>query len=184
MSLVPWTFGGTRINFIARFAKSNISIYGKWTREILHHHSNKKHLRKDQQWRYEFLSTTDPVTKNKIHQVRVKDNKVLKPYQLELKYPQFKAVELWDREREKLSFYDEVMTETGNLATSSDTRSMIQISVLCRFLSHYVDRSNCRCNCRSNCVPPVANHSLQLGKKETFCKYSQHRRYRFGTEYT
>ena len=68
-------------------SKANISIYDKEAREILRHHSNETHLRKDERWRFEFLYKVDPITETKIHQVRGKDGKVLTPYQLELELP-------------------------------------------------------------------------------------------------
>ena len=50
---------------------------GRGAREILRHHATDSHLRKDQRWRYEQLSTEDPVTKMVKHHVRARDGKLL-----------------------------------------------------------------------------------------------------------
>ena len=73
--------------FFGQTCKGNISIYSKGAREILRHNATERHLRKDQRWRYEFLSTQDPVTGQTVHHVRGKDGKILTPYQLELDLP-------------------------------------------------------------------------------------------------
>ena len=124
--------------FHCQICKSNVSIYGKGAREILRHHSTEKHLRKDQRWRYEHLYEVDPVTKAKIHQVRGKDGKILTPYQLELKLLEFRHVGLVEI-GQKLPFYEEYMSGTDYMASSSDNRARIQLSVLGRFLPHYGD---------------------------------------------
>ena len=124
--------------FYCQICKSNVSIYGKGAREILRHHSTEKHLRKDQRWRYEHLYKVDPVTKAKIHQVRGKDGKILTPYQLELELPKFRH-EVLVEIGQKLPFYEEYMSGTDYMASSSDNRARIQLSVLGRFLTHYGD---------------------------------------------
>ena len=127
-----------RYKFYCQICKANISIYGKGTREILRHHSTEKHLRQDQRWRYEHLYKTDPVTKTRIHQVRGKDGKVLTPYQLELELPKFIDVELVEI-GPKLPFYDEYLSGMDYMASSSDNRARVQLSVLGRFLPTYGD---------------------------------------------
>ena len=92
-----------RYKFYCQICKGNVSIYGKVAREILRHYATEKHLRKDQRWRYEHLSTVDPLTKIVQHQVRGRDGKVLTPYQLELELPHFIGAELVDI-GEKLPF--------------------------------------------------------------------------------
>ena len=67
-----------------QICKGNISIYGRGAKELLRHQSTKRHLRKDQRWRYEHLSIQDPVTGTIQHPVRGKDGKLLTPYELEL----------------------------------------------------------------------------------------------------
>ena len=124
--------------FYRQICKANISIYGKGAREILRHHSTEKHHRKDQRWRFEHLFKVDPITHRTIHQVRGKDGKLLTTYQLELEYPKFKGAPLVDIGK-KLPFYEEYMAGTDYMASSSDNRAKIQISVLCRFLVHYGD---------------------------------------------
>ena len=124
--------------FYCQICKANISIYGKGAREILRHHSTEKHLRKDQRWRFEHLSKVDPVTHKVVHQVRGKDGKFLAPYQLELEYPKLKDVPLVDIGK-KLPFYDEFMAGTDYMTSSSGDWAKDQISILCRFLTHYGD---------------------------------------------
>ena len=76
-------------NFYCQICKGNISIYGRGAREILRHHATDRHLRKDQRWRYEHLSTEDSITKKVKHHVRGRDGKLLTPYELQLKLPKF-----------------------------------------------------------------------------------------------
>ena len=122
--------------FYCQICKANISIYGKRAREILRHHSTEKHLRKDQRWRHGYIYKTDSVTKTGIHQVRGKDSKVLTPYQLELELPEFIDAELVEI-GPKLPFYDEYLSGMDYMASSSDNRARVQLSVLGRFLPTY-----------------------------------------------
>ena len=85
-----------KYKFYCQICKGNVSIYAKGAREILRHYSTEKYLRKDQRWRYEHLSTIDPLTNAVQHQVRGKDGKVLTPYQVELELPLFIDAELVD----------------------------------------------------------------------------------------
>ena len=87
---------GNRYKFYCQICTGNVSIYGKGAREILRHYATEKHLRKDQRWRYEHLSTVDPVNKTVQHQVRGKDGKIFTPYQLQLELPLFIEFELVD----------------------------------------------------------------------------------------
>ena len=141
--------------FYCQICKSNVSIYGKRAREILRHHSTEKHLRKDQRWRYEHLYEVDPVTKAKIHQVRRKDGKILTPYQLELELPKFRHVGLVEI-GQKLPFYEKYMSGTDHMASSSDNRARIQLSVLERFLPHYGHLEVLKAFC--NDVGVIVNH--------------------------
>ena len=63
------------------------------------------------------------------HQVRGKDGKVLTPYQLELELPHFIGAELVDI-GEKLPFYHEFIAGEQHMASSSDKRARVQISIL------------------------------------------------------
>ena len=127
-----------KYKFYCQICKANISIYSKGAREILRHHWTEKHLRKDQRWRYEYLSKLDPCTNTRIPQVRGKDGKLLTPYELAIELPRFKDVELVDI-GEKLPFYDEYMAGADHMSSSSENRARIQISVLGRFLPNYGD---------------------------------------------
>ena len=104
----------------------------------MRHHSSKKHLRKDQRWRYEYFYKDDPVTKTENHQVRSRDGKLLSPYQLELELPYFKDAPLVEI-GQKLPFYDEFMAGTGYMSSSFDNRARIQASVLVNFLPTHGD---------------------------------------------
>ena len=95
-----------RYKIYCQFCKGKISTYGRGAREILRQHANERHLRKDQRWRYEHLSTVDPVTKAVKHHVRSRDGKLLSPYELEMELPKFIEAELVDI-GEKLPFYED-----------------------------------------------------------------------------
>ena len=62
--------------------KKNFSIRSKGPEDILRLHRTKKHLRKDQRWRYEFLKSVDPVTKKVQHRVRGRDGRILNRLEL------------------------------------------------------------------------------------------------------
>ena len=102
-------------------------------KKILRHHATERHLRKDQRWRYEHLSVEDPVTGTIRHHVRGRDGKLQTPYQLEMEYPKFKKAELVDI-GEKFPFYDEIMAGNTHMTSSSDSRVMVQMSILEHFL--------------------------------------------------
>ena len=129
--------------FYCQICKGNISIYGRGAREILRHHATERHLRKDQRWRYEHPSTEDPITKQVKHYVRGKDGRLLTPYELQLELPKFIGVELIDI-GEKLPFYDEYLQGTDYMASSSENRVRVQISVLGNYLRSYGDISTLR----------------------------------------
>ena len=129
--------------FYCQICKGNISIYGRGAREILRHHATERHLRKDQRWRYEHLSTEYPITKQVKHYVRGKDGRLLTPFELQLELPKFIGVELIDI-GEKLPFYDEYLQGTDYMASSSENRVRVQISVLGNYLRSYGDISTLR----------------------------------------
>ena len=93
------------LQVLCQICKANISIFGKGDKDILRHHSTKKHLQKDHRWRYEHLARTDPFTKLKVHQVWDKGGKLPTPYQLKREFSTFKDAELVDI-GEKVSYYD------------------------------------------------------------------------------
>ena len=141
--------------FYCQICKGNISIYGRGAREILRHHATERHLRKDQRWRYEHLSTEDPVTKMVKHHVRGKDGKLLTPYELQLELPKFKDVPLVDI-GEKLPFYEDYMRGTDYMTSSSENRARVQVSILGHYLRTHGDISALR-NLWSD-VGVVVNH--------------------------
>ena len=127
-----------KYKFYCQICKGNVSIYGKGAREILRHYSTDKHLRKDQRWRYEHLSTIDPHTKAVQHQVRGKDGKILTPYQLEQELKYFIDAELVDI-GEKLPFYHEFMAGAQHMTSSPDNRARVTISILGHYLPTFGD---------------------------------------------
>ena len=141
--------------FYCQICKGNISIYGRGAREILRHHSTERHLRKDQRWRYEHLAIEDPVSGRVKHHVRGKDGRLLTPYELQLELPKFIGVELVDI-GEKLPFYDEYAQGVDYMASSSDNRVRVQMSVLGNYLRSYGDISTLRNLWRD--VGVVVNH--------------------------
>ena len=144
-----------RYKFYCQICKGNISIYGRGAREILRHHASERHLRKDQRWRYEHMSRVDPVTKAVKHYVRGRDGKLLTPYELELELPKFIEAELVDI-GEKLPFYEDYMQGTQYMASSSESRVKIQMSVLGHYLRSYGDIGTLRHFWRD--VGVVVNH--------------------------
>ena len=141
--------------FYCQICKGNISIYGRGAREILRHHATDRHLREDQRWWYEHLSTEDSITKKVKHHVRGRDGKLLTPYELQLELPKFIDAPLVDI-GEKSPFYDEYIQGTDYLASSSDNRVRIQVSVLGNYLKSYGDISTLRNFWRD--IGVVVNH--------------------------
>ena len=116
-----------------QICKCNVSIQAKGLKEILRHYATKRHLRKDQRWRYEHLTIEDLLTKRLRYQVRGRDGKVLSNYQLQLELPHFIESELVDIGT-KLPFYDDAMAGRDYMTSSPQNRARIQISVLGHFL--------------------------------------------------
>ena len=141
--------------FYCQICKGNISIYGRGAREIFCHHQSERHLRKDQRWRYEHLSVEDPVTGTVRHHVRGRDGKLLTPYQLEQELEHFIDEPLVDI-GEKLPFYEDYIRGTDYMASSSDSRAKIQISVLGNYLRSFGDISTLRNFWRD--VGVIVNH--------------------------
>ena len=141
--------------FYCQICKGNISIYGRGAREILRHHQSERHLRKDQRWTYEHLSVEDPVTGTVRHHVRGRDGKLLTPYQLEQELKHFIDEPLVDI-GEKLPFYEDYIRGTDYMASSSDSRAKIQISVLGNYLRSFGDISTLRNFWRD--VGVIVNH--------------------------
>ena len=141
--------------FYCQICKGNISIYGRGAREILRHHQSERHLRKDQRWRYEHLSVEDPATGTVRHHVRGRDGKLLTPYELEQELKHFIDEPLVDI-GEKLPFYEDYIRGTDYMASSSDSRARIQISVLGNYLRSFGDISTLRNFWRD--VGVIVNH--------------------------
>ena len=116
-----------------QICKCNVSIRAKGPKEILRHYATERYLRKDQRWRYEYLTIEDLMTKRLRYQVRGRDGKVLSNYQLQLELPHFIESELVDIGT-KLPFYDDAMAGRDYMTSSPQNRARIQISVLGHFL--------------------------------------------------
>ena len=143
------------LQIFCQICKGNISIYGRGAREFLRHHQSERHLRKDQRWRYEHLSVEDPATNTVRHHVRGRDGKLLTPYELEQELKHFNDEPMVDI-GEKLPFYEDYIRETDYMASSSDNRARIQISVLGNYLRSFGDISTLRNFWRD--VGVIVNH--------------------------
>ena len=60
-----------------------MSLKSKGAREIIRHFQSDSHLRKDQQWRFEYLTKVNEVTGVTSHEVRGEDGHILTPLELE-----------------------------------------------------------------------------------------------------
>ena len=119
---------------------NNVSIYTKGPREILRDYSSERHVRKDQRWRYEYLSVTDTITGIVKLRVRGKDGKLLTPYELELELPNFIDAVLVDI-GDRMPFYEDYMAGQRDVTTTPDNKVRIQICVLGSFLPVFGDIS-------------------------------------------
>ena len=120
--------------FYCQICKGNISIYGRGPHKSLRHYATERHLRKDKWWLYEHLALVDPVFQVVRHQVRGKDWKVLSPRRLVDELPHFIDVQLVDI-KEKFPFYDAFMAGHDYMASSSENRIRVQVSILNSFLT-------------------------------------------------
>ena len=79
-----------------QICECNVSIRAKVPKEILRHYATERHLRRDQRWRYEYLTIEYPITKRPRYEVRGRDGEVLSNYKLQLGLPHFVNSELVD----------------------------------------------------------------------------------------
>ena len=129
-----------RYKFYCQICKTNISIYSKGAREILRHYKTQGHLRRDQRWRYEYLSEVDSTTGKVTHQVRGKDVYILTPLQLEKEKPLFIDAPLVNI-GDKFPFYDDYVATFGGTANPDELRMTTQISLIGTFVPHGGDLS-------------------------------------------
>ena len=122
-----------RHKIYCQICKCNVSIRSKGPKEILRHYATERHLRKDQRWRYEYLTIKDPLTKRPRYQVRGRDGKILTNYQLQLELPHFIDCELVDI-GDKLPFFEEAMAGSNYMSSSPQNLAKIQINILGHFL--------------------------------------------------
>ena len=74
----------------------NFFVKTKGTVEILRHHRTEKHLRRDQQWRYEHLKSVNTVTGKVQHMVRGRNGKILSKIEQAQELPKYILTELID----------------------------------------------------------------------------------------
>ena len=138
-----------------QICKCNVSIRSKGPKEIQRHYATERHLRKDQRWRYEYLTIEDPLTKRPRYQVRGRDGKILTNYQLQLELPHFIDCEVVDI-GDKLPFYEEAMAGSNYMSSSPQNLAKIQISILGHFLPLSGDIHVLRTLCQQ--IGVVVNH--------------------------
>ena len=123
----------SRHKIYCQICKCNVLIRSKGPKEILRHYATERHLRKDQRWRYEYLTIEDPLTQRPRYQVRGRYGKSLTNYQLQLELMHFIDCELVDI-GDKLPFYEEAMAGSNYMSSSPENLAKIQISILGHFL--------------------------------------------------
>ena len=118
--------------------KRNFSIRSKGTMEILRHHRSERHLRKDQRWRYEYLKSVDPVTKQVQHRVRGRNGRLLNKIELARELPRFIHSELVDI-GERFPFYDDFIQGRTTAIVTPESRSRTQLGIVIDFLKDQGD---------------------------------------------
>ena len=113
--------------------KKNFSIKTKGTVEILRHHRTKKHLRRDQRWRFEHLKTIDDVSGKVQHRVRGRDGKILNKSDLAQELPRFILTELVDVGERHL-FYEDYLKGHSSAPVTPQSRLQAQICLLGDFV--------------------------------------------------
>ena len=86
------------------------------------------------------MSVTDTITGVVKHRIRVKDGKLLTPYQMKLGLPKFIDAILFDIE-DKMPFYEDYLAGQRNVVNSPDNMVRVQICVLASFLPVFCDIS-------------------------------------------
>ena len=120
--------------------KKNFSTKTKGTVEILRHHKTEKHLRRDQNGRYEHLKSVDPVTGKVQHRVRGRNGKILSKIELAQELPKFIHIELIDV-GERFSFYDDYIKGSTSALITPQSRMKTQICLVGDFIQSLGDLS-------------------------------------------
>ena len=114
-----------------RIRKSNCSTKGP--EETLRHHRTKKHLRKDQRWRYEYLKSVDLVTKRVQHRVRGRDGRILNKLELAKELSHFIDSELVGI-GERVPFYEDFLRGRAEPLVTPVSRAKTQLCVTADYL--------------------------------------------------
>ena len=101
--------------------------------EIKRHFRRERRFRRDQRWRYEHLSTINPVTKAVRHHVLGRNAKELTETELARELPFFENAELVDI-GPKMPFYDDFMLGISRSQSTPEIRARHQISVFAKFV--------------------------------------------------
>ena len=115
-----------------------LSLKTKGTLEILRHHSTRKHLRRDQRWRYEHLKSVDPVTFKVQHRFRGRNGKILSKIELANELPNFIHCELVDI-GERFPFYDDFMQGRTTALVTPESRAKTQLRTVGDFIQRQGD---------------------------------------------
>ena len=102
--------------------------------------SDRKHLGKDQRWRYEHLKSVHPVTGEVQHRVRGRNGKVLTKIELAKELPNFIHAELVDI-GERFPFYNDFVKGTATTFVTPASRAKTQIHLVANFVQHKRDLS-------------------------------------------
>ena len=121
--------------FYCQLSKANVSLKSKGAREIIRLFRYETHLRKDQRWKFEYLTKVNEVTGVTSHEVRGKDGHILTPLELEKEKPLFIDAPLVDV-GDKYPFYDEHMAGIGAFTNPTETRASMQISLIGLFVPY------------------------------------------------
>ena len=99
----------------------------------MRHHRTKKHLRKDQRWRYEYLKSVDLATKRVQHRVRGRDGRMLNKLELAEELSHFihsKMVDIGER----FPFYEDFLKGRAEPLVTPDSRAKTQLYVTADYL--------------------------------------------------
>ena len=105
----------------------------KGTLEILRHHRSEKHLRREQKWCYEHLTSVDLVTEKVQHRVRGRDGKIVNKVKLADKLPKFihaEVVEIWG----KTSFYEDFTEGHTTALVTPESLAKTQLCIIADFI--------------------------------------------------
>ena len=117
--------------FYCQICKTNVSIFSKGAREIVHHFQCESHFRQDQRWRFEHLKKKYKVT-GRVHEVRGKKGQLLAPLELEKEKLFFMKAPLVETGC-SYPIYEDHMAGLGSIAGQEEIRLCVQISMVALF---------------------------------------------------